>query len=160
MQRWRQRYLGLSGFPPTMVSAEIDQFFTLSRRELTVVMRRRRPLNRLSVALQVGLLRMTGRTLNSFQIVPAAVLKHLGLQLRLTPPRLASIRALYRRQRTLFDHQRVAIEVLGFRHLTDHAERGLTTHLRRSAEATFSGETLTTSASQGLALRARLRFAR
>ena len=143
MQRWRQRYLGLAGFPPTMASAEIDQFFTLSRRELTVVTRRRGPLNRLSVGLQIGFLRMAGRTLNSFQILPIAVLKHLGAQLRLAPPRLASIRALYRRQRTLFDHQRVAMEVLGFRHLTDHAERGLTAHLRRSAEATFSGEALT-----------------
>jgi hypothetical protein len=78
-----------------------------------------------------------------FRVLPIAVLKHLGAQLRLAPPRLASIRALYRRQRTLFDHQRVAMEVLGFRHLTDHAERGLTAHLRRSAEATFSGEALT-----------------
>jgi TnpA family transposase len=143
MQRWRQRYLGLAGFPPTMASAEIDQFFTFSRRELTVVTRRRGPLNRLSVGLQIGFLRMAGRTLNSFQILPVAVLKHLGAQLRLAPPHLASIRALYRRQRTLFDHQRVAMEALGFRHLTDHAERGLTAHLRRSAEATFSAEALT-----------------
>jgi hypothetical protein len=143
MQRWRQRYLGLAGFPPTMASAEIDQFFTFSRRELTVITRRRGPLNRLSVGLQIGFLRMTGRTLNSFQILPVAVLKHLGAQLRLASPRLASIRALYRRQRTLFDHQRIAMKVLGFRHLTDHAERGLTAHLRRSAEATFNGEALT-----------------
>jgi TnpA family transposase len=143
MQRWRQQYLGLAGFPPTMASAEIDQFFTFNRRELTVIARRRGSLNRLSVGLQIGFLRMTGRTVNSFQILPIAVLKHLGVQLRLAPPRLASIRALYRRQRTLFDHQRIAMKVLGFRHLTDHAERGLTAHLRRSAEATFSGEALT-----------------
>jgi Domain of unknown function (DUF4158) len=132
------------GVSPTMASAEIDQFFTLSSRELTAVNSRQRgPLNRLSVGLQIGFLRMAGRTLNSFQILPIAVLKHLGAQLQLAPPRLASIRALYRRQRTLFDHQRVALKVLGFRHLTDHAERGLTAHLRRSAEATFSGEALT-----------------
>jgi len=92
--------------------------------------------------LQIGFLRMTGRTLNSFQILPVAVLEHLGVQLRLTPPRLASIRALYRRQRTLFDHQRVAMDALGFRHLMERAERGLTASLRRSAEATFSGDAL------------------
>lgn len=68
MQRWRQRYLGLAGFPPTMVSAEIDQFFTFSRHELIAITRRRGPLNRLSVGLQIGFLRMAGRTLNSFQI--------------------------------------------------------------------------------------------
>lgn len=142
MQRWREQYLGLAELPPTMASAEIDQFFTLNGSELAAVGKRRGPLNRLSVGLQIGFLRMTGRTLNSFQILPVAVLEHLGVQLHLTPPRLASIRALYRRQRTLFDHQRVAMDALGFRHLTDHAERGLTAYLRRSAEATFSGDAL------------------
>jgi hypothetical protein len=44
-----------------MASAEIDQFFTFSRRELTVIARRRGPLNRLSVGLQIGFLRMTNR---------------------------------------------------------------------------------------------------
>lgn len=96
MQRWREQYLGLVEFPPAVASAEIDQFFTLNHDELAAVRKRRGPLNRLSVGLQIGFLRMTGRTLNSFQILPAAVLEHLGLQLRLTPPRLASIRALYR----------------------------------------------------------------
>src|SRR4051794_28013335 len=109
MQRWREQYLGLAGFPPAMSSAEIDPVFTLSRDELAAAASRRGPLNRLSVGLQIGFLRMTGRTLNSCQILPVPVLEHLGAQLGLTPPRLASIRGLYRRKRTLFDHQRVAI---------------------------------------------------
>jgi TnpA family transposase len=142
MQRWREQYLGMSQFPQAIAAAEVDQFFTLSRGELKAVSTRRRPLNRLGVGLQIGFLRMTGRTLNSFQIIPAAVLEHLGAQLRQTAPRLASIRALYRRQRTLFDHQRVAMEVLDFHHMTDHAERGLTAYLRRSAETTFGAEVL------------------
>jgi TnpA family transposase len=125
-----------------MAIAEVDQFFTLSRKEVAAVESRRGPLNRLSVALQIGFLRMTGRTLNSCQILPTAVLEHLGRQLDLTPPQLASIRGLYRRKRTLFDHQHVAIAALGFRHLAEHAERGLTAHLRRSAEVTFSADAL------------------
>ena len=130
MQRWREQYLGLVVFLPAMVSAEIDQFFTLSREELAAVESPRGPLNRLSVGLQIGFLRMTGRTLNSCQILPAAVLAHLGRQLDLTPPQLASIRGLYRRKRTLFDHQRVAMTALRFWHLVEHAERGLTAQLR------------------------------
>jgi hypothetical protein len=61
---------------------------------LAAVATRRGPLNRLSVALQIGYLRMTGRMLNSYQILPVAILEHIGAQLS---PRLASIRALYRR---------------------------------------------------------------
>jgi hypothetical protein len=60
MEHWREQYLVLAEFPPAMSSAEVDQFFTLSRDELTAVATRRGPLNRLSVALQIGFLRMTG----------------------------------------------------------------------------------------------------
>ena len=35
------------------------------------------------------------------------------------------------------------MNVLGFRHLTDHAECGLTTHLRRAVETAFGSDTLT-----------------
>jgi hypothetical protein len=34
----------------------------------------------------------------------------------------------------------------GFRHLTEHAERGLMGHLRRSAEVTFSADALVRAA--------------
>jgi len=146
MQRWREQYLGLAEFLPEMASAEVDQFFTLSREELAAVESRRGPLNRLCVGFQIGFLRMTGRTLNSCQILPPAVLAHLGRQLDLVPPQMASIRGLYRRRRTLYDHQHVAMTALGFRHLTEHAERGLTAHLRRLAETSFSTDALTRAA--------------
>jgi hypothetical protein len=51
-----------------MASAEVDQFFTPSRDELAAVESRRGSLNRLS--LQIGFLRMTGRTLKLCQILP------------------------------------------------------------------------------------------
>ena len=137
MQRWHEQYLGLKQFPASLSSVEIEHYFTLSESELKYVSDRRRPLNRLGVALQIGFLRMTGQTLNSFQMVPRAVLKHLGDQLHILPPQLASIRALYRRRRTMFDHQHVAMEALGFRDPAPHAERALTAFLRRSAETTF-----------------------
>ena len=92
MQRWREQYLGLVEFPLAVASAEVDQFFTLNHSELAAVRKRRGPLNRLSVGLQIGFLRMTGRTLNSFQMLPVALLEYLGAQLGLTVPRLASIR--------------------------------------------------------------------
>jgi hypothetical protein len=45
-----------------MLNAEVDQFFTLSRDELAAVATLRGPLNRLSVALQIGYLRVTGQS--------------------------------------------------------------------------------------------------
>jgi hypothetical protein len=91
---------------------------------------------------------MTGRTLNSFETLPRPVLEHLGGQLHLAVPDIASIRALYRRSRTLFDHQSFAARVLGFTDLTEHAARGLTAHVRREAVTVFRTD--------GLALAARI----
>jgi hypothetical protein len=42
------------------------------------------------------------------------LLRHLGQMLGITTPDLASLRALYARGRTLFDHQQQACEALGF----------------------------------------------
>ena len=113
MSRWEHRYLGQERFPDALSAMEIEHFFTLGEEELVAVRRRRTVLNRLALALQIGFLKMTGGTLNSVEIIPTGVLEHLGRQLRCAPPRIASIRALYRRRRTLFEHQAAALHALG-----------------------------------------------
>jgi TnpA family transposase len=137
MSRWEHRYLGGERFPETLSALEIEHFFTLNEAELDLVRERRSRLNRLALALQIGFLKMTGGTLNSVEVIPAAVLDHLGHQLACPPPRIASIRAFYRRRRTLFDHQAAVLRVLGRVELTPHAERGLVAYLRREAAAVF-----------------------
>jgi hypothetical protein len=137
MQRWQFPFLGLSQFPSELSCFEIEQFFTLSQKEYNAVRSRRRPLNRLGVALQIGYLRMTGRTLNSVRVLPKAVLQHIGSQLNIDVPTLASIRALYKRKRTLYDHQNYAAEILGFKTTTDRVLRGLTTYLKAEAQSVF-----------------------
>ena len=87
-------------------------------------------------------LKMTGSTLNSVEIIPAAVLESLGLQLGSSPPRIASIRAFYGRRRTLFDDQAAALRALGRTELSPHAERGLVAYLRREAAALFDSADL------------------
>lgn len=137
MSRWDHRHLGLDRFPEALSELEIDFFFTLDAAEAVVVKERRSPNNRLALALQIGFLKMTGRTFNSVEIVPPAVLEHLGRQLGVPAPRIASIRALYRRRRTLFHHQAAAVQALGRTDLPGHAERALTAHLRREAATVF-----------------------
>ncbi len=61
---------------------------------------------------------MSGRPLNSVRAVPPVLLRHLGQMLGFTTPDLASLRALYARGRTLFDHQQQACEALGFAWMT------------------------------------------
>ena len=142
MSRWEHRYLGRERFPDALSAMEIEHFFTLGEEEYAAVRRRRRVLNRLALALQIGFLKMAGRTLNSVEIIPPGVLEHLGRQLGCAPPRLASIRALYRRRRTLFDHQAAALTALGRTEPSEHAARGLVAYLRREAAAVFDNAEL------------------
>lgn len=104
-------------------------------------------MNRLALALQIGFLKMTGRTLNSVELIPSEILDHLGRHLDCVPPRIASVRAFYRRRpRTLFEHHEAALRLLGRTVLTPHAERGLVAYLRREAAAVFDHADLTARA--------------
>lgn len=76
--RWEHRYLGQEQFPETLSAVEIEHFFTLDEVELVSVRERRGPLNRLALALQIGFLKLTGRTLNSVELIPPQILDHLG----------------------------------------------------------------------------------
>src|SRR5215469_9837517 len=151
MGRWEHRYLGWDRFPDPATPIEIEQLFRLESDELAWAKARRTPLHRLAVALHIVFLKTTGRLLNSVEIVPVSVLEYLGRQLGCTPPRITSIRALYRRRRTLFDHQQVAIDVLGLDTLGEHAERGLVAYLRREATAVFDPSELMARARSWLA---------
>lgn len=135
MGRWEHRYLGWDRFPDPSTPLEIEHLFTLEADELACAKARRTPSHRLAVALHIVFLKTTGRLLNSVEIVPVSVLEHLGRQLGCTPPRITSIRALYRRRRTLFDHQEVALDVLGLDTLGGHAERGLVAYLSPTSGA-------------------------
>src|SRR2546430_8308161 len=48
---------------------------------------------------------------------------HLGNELGIAAPEVASLRAMYERGRTLFDHQQVACTVLGFQWMSEHQRR-------------------------------------
>jgi hypothetical protein len=54
---------------------------------------------------------MTGTTLRSVEYVPLILLRHLGRQFVQKAPDLATLRSLYRRSQTLYEHQRRAIEL-------------------------------------------------
>nr|WP_255326040.1 Tn3 family transposase [Sphingobium sp. 15-1] len=89
---------------------EIDTFFTLVGDEPAAIQSHRRDMNRLAIAIQIGYMRMIGMALNSVEMIPSAVLVHVAGELQ-TPPQLTSIRALYRRRRTLHEHQEAAREI-------------------------------------------------
>jgi hypothetical protein len=61
------------------------------------------------------------------------VLNHLGTVLAIAPPALTSLRALYGRRSTLYEHQAWAAKLLDFRPLTERRQRTLAMQVRREA---------------------------
>ena len=125
MDGWHTAFLGLRAPPQALSAFELQAFFTFSTAERSVIDERRKPMLKLGLALHIGFLRMSGRSLDAFRVVPALLWRHLGEVLGCEAPELASLRALYRRRRTLFEHQRLACEVLGFSPVREHQRRYL-----------------------------------
>ena len=123
MNDWQSTCLGRRSLPRDLSDFEIEAFFTFSEAERRIIEERRRPVLKLALALQIGFLRMSGRLLEAVRIVPPSLWRHLGEQFDVAAPDLASLRSMYHRRRTLFEHQEVACETLGF-HWLSNAQRG------------------------------------
>jgi hypothetical protein len=102
MQDWHSTCLGRRTLPRDLSAFEIEAFFNFSEAERRVIEDRRGPALKVALALQIGFLRMPGRLLEAVRIVPPALWRHLGEQLGVAAPDLASLRSMYQRRRTLF----------------------------------------------------------
>ena len=130
MNPWQATFFGLKQIPRELTAFEIEAFFTFTAAERQVIEQRRRPGLKLGLALQIGFLRMSGRVLDAVRIVPAVLWRHLGEQFDVAAPDLASLRAMYGRGNTLFEHQQLACEVLGFHWLSEAQRRAMSGALR------------------------------
>lgn len=134
MEHWRTPYLGLRDIPPGLDDFELTTFFAYSAAEHRCIGRRKQPLHRLAMALHIGFIRMTGRTLNAFKRIPKRLWSHIAEQIGVEePPEIATLRSLYtERPRTLADHQQLAYEELGFQQMTEHQRRFVVRWLRET----------------------------
>ena len=130
MQGWHTTFLGMRGLPRDISDFEMKAFFTFDGVEREAVNARRGDSHKLGLALHIGFLRMSGRLLGAFRVIPVALWRHLGNELGIAAPEVASLRAMYERGRTLFDHQQVACTVLGFQWMSEHQRRSLVRELR------------------------------
>jgi Domain of unknown function (DUF4158) len=150
MNHWQATFLGLKQLPRELSGFEIEAFFTFTASERALIKARCGPSLKLGLALQIGFLRMSGRLLDAVRIVPPVLWKHLGSQLGEQAPDLASLRVMYRRRRTLFDHQELACEALGFHPLIEARRRALVRALRRELRQTADRQRLLAYARQWL----------
>ena len=65
MQNWQTTYLGLKDLPRELSSFELQAFFTFSSNEHVVIAARRGATHKLGLALHIGFLCLSGRSLNA-----------------------------------------------------------------------------------------------
>jgi len=104
MQGWQTTYLGMRELPRELSPFELQAFFTFSPAERELIAARRGNRLKLGLALHIGFLRMSGPLLDAFRVIPSVLWRHLSSELGTDAPELASLRAMYGRGRTLFDH--------------------------------------------------------
>ena len=150
MQGWRLGFLGIETIPSWLGEFEVEQFFCLSPSEIATVKTRRGNDMQLGLGLHIGFLRMSGRVLNSTDVIHWRILAFLGAQLQIPVPRVASLRALYPRHSTLHEHQQLAKALLGFKKLIEPARRQLVAHLRQTRGAATDAAELLIGARQWL----------
>lgn len=101
MQGWHTTFLGMRGLPRDISDFEMKAFFTFDGAERDAINARRGDSHKLGLALHIGFLRMSGRLLGAFRVIPVALWRHLGNELGIAAPEVASLRAMYERGRTL-----------------------------------------------------------
>jgi hypothetical protein len=138
MRAFQSAYLGRHEFPSRLGEFELRQWFTFDIRDRRIIRKAFRSRYWIGAALQVGFLAMTGTTLGSLAYVPAMLLRHLGRQFVQKAPDLATLRSLYRRSQTLYEHQRWAIKHWGLVELDERVEKRLAEHLAQQTHATLS----------------------
>ena len=142
MHRWHIQYLGCIELPSHLNELEMESFFTLSDDERNLIQSRYKPNPRIAAAIQLGFLKMAGRPLSAFKVLPAKLLAYIGAQLDAPAPTIASLRALYKRRSTLYEHQAWAIRTMGFSYDTERQRAMLLATLRKSAVTARSIDTL------------------
>jgi len=110
------RFVGATELPRSLSDFDVEQSFRLSQADVAAIRERFRADRRLGVALQLVVLRATGRPLNQAVNAPRALLRSLCVALGIGETAIASLKSIYARAATLFEHQRWARE---FAELTD-----------------------------------------
>jgi TnpA family transposase len=142
VHRWQFQYIGTTSLPKKFSVVELSSFFSYSEIErLELAKKRKEPL-RLAAAIQLGFLKMTGCPLGDLSTLPLGLLRHVASELGVPPVAIATLRAIYDRSKTRFDHQWWAMELLGFRKADAQALASLPSYLENEARNTADKDVL------------------
>jgi hypothetical protein len=138
MRAFQSTCVGRHNFPKFLPDYLLRRWFTLNAGDRHCIGKTFRSRYWIGAALQLGFVGMTGTTLKSLEYVPTSVLRHLGRQFARPVPDVATLRTLYRRRKTRFEHQCWTVERWGLREFDAGIEQRLTEYIRGRTHATLS----------------------
>ena len=132
------RYVGQDRLPTRLSEFDVERYFALTDSDVAAINERFRRDRRAGAAIQLVFLRASGHTLDHVGTLPRQLLRYIGERLGLPTPTIASLRTLYQRYKTLYDHQVWACEYLGLTSIGPDGLQGLEVWMQQDA-----GESLT-----------------
>lgn len=127
------RYVGQDRLPARLSEFDVERYFALTDSDIAAINVRFRRDRRAGVAVQLVFLRASGHTLDHVGTLPRQLLRYLGERLELPTPTIASLKTLYRRYKTLYDHQVWACEYLGLTSIGSDHWKELAAWMRQDA---------------------------
>ncbi|MPW18135.1 Tn3 family transposase [Paraburkholderia sp. CNPSo 3157] len=127
------RYVGQDRLPARLSEFDVERYFALTDSDVAAVNERFRRDHRAGVAIQLVFLRASGHTLDHVGTLPRQLLRYVGERLNLPTPTIASLRTLYQRYKTLYEHQHWTCEYLGITSIGPKHWAELETWMRQDA---------------------------
>jgi len=136
------RYMGKSSLPTRLSELDVEHYFALTDSDLAAIIHKFRPEGRAGAAIQLVFLRASGHTLDQLNTLPRQLLRYVGEKLGVPTPTIASLRTIYHRYKTLYEHQVWACGYLGLMRLDEVQWSGLAAWMRQDAAESLSLEEL------------------
>ena len=100
-----KRFIGAENLPTRLSEFDVQQSFCLSADDIAAVAERFRHDRRVAAAIQMLFLRASGRPMDRFASVPKTLLRAVCEAFQTSAVSIASLRSLYARRQTLYEHQ-------------------------------------------------------
>ena len=114
-----KRFIGAENLPARLSEFDVHQSFCLSADDIAAVAERFRQDRRVAAAIQMLFLRASGRPMDRFASVPKTLLRAVCEAFQTSTVSIASLRTLYARRQTLYEHQARARTCLGLQDLDE-----------------------------------------
>mgnify|MGYP000926614368 FL=1 len=156
MARYAHRYVGADSLPSRLSEFDVQEFFRLTKQDIDALTKRFRADRRAGAAVLLVFMRACGRTMDRFTSVPKALLQHVGESLGIRAPTIATLRSMYMRRQTHYEHQLWLKEYLGLADIGHECSDELVAHLSALAGEVTSIDELVTAAQLWLFERKRI----